>query len=397
LLWLPFAVSRYIAATGDRAILDSNIGYLESRMLHPHEETLYDLHATSNLKGTLYEHCVKAIRHSLRFGKHGLPLIGGGDWNDGMDRVGDKGQGESIWLAFFLYDILISFSETAAGYGDDDFAAACREAATTLQGHIETSGWDGQWYIRAYFDNGTPLGSRENDECRIDAIAQSWAVLSGAADAKRAEMAMESLDKYLVNRELKIIQLLHPAFDSEGVNPGYIKGYVPGVRENGGQYSHAAIWALMAFATLGKREKVWELFSMVQPIGHGDTAAKMETYKAEPYVMAADVYANESHKGRGGWTWYTGSSGWMYQFITGSLLGLQLQDGSLSFKPCFPQEWPSITISYRFRTAVFILVVFQIMDGKESHWIMDGKVGKGHVIKLADDGQTHQVEIHVAG
>jgi len=396
LLWLPYAVSRYIAVTGDIAILNISVGYIEARLLHQGEESLYDLPATGNLNGTLYEHCVKAIQYSLQFGKHGLPLIGAGDWNDGMDRVGDKGLGESVWLAFFLYDILLKFAPVATAHGDDIFAETCRDKARILQEHIETSGWDGEWYRRAYFDDGTPLGSRENEECRIDAIAQSWSVLSGAGNAGRARTAMESLDKYLVKRDLKIIQLLDPPFDSEGLNPGYIKGYVPGVRENGGQYSHAAIWALMAFAALGDREKVWELFSMIHPVGHALDRKGSEVYKAEPYVMAADVYANESHKGRGGWTWYTGSSGWMYQFVLSSLLGMELSGGELTFNPCFPLDWPFVSITYRYKKAVYRVKLFQLTDGSDSRWSVDGKAGTGNTLALVDSDDIHEVEMYVS-
>src|SRR4030095_11246333 len=315
LLWLPFVVARYISATGDTDILQVPVGFIESRTLHDGEDSLYDLPVSLNVTGTLYEHCVRAIEYSHRLGEHGLPLIGAGDWNDGMDRVGNKGKGESVWLAFFLYDVLMKFSTVADNNGDILFAESCKKEAATLQSNIEKSGWDGEWYRRAYFDDGTPLGSKENEECRIDAIAQSWSVLSGAGNNERKKMAMASLDKYLVRRDLHLIQLLDPPFDAKGTNPGYIKGYVPGVRENGGQYSHAAIWSLMAFAALEDRGKVWELFSMIQPLNHAIDTESVSTYKVEPYVMAADVYANESHKGRGGWTWYTGSAGWMYQFI----------------------------------------------------------------------------------
>jgi cellobiose phosphorylase len=394
LLWLPFAVSRYIDATGDVNILKTPVAFLESRPLHDWEESHYDLHATSRTKTELYDHCVRAIRHGLRFGKHGLPLIGAGDWNDGMDMVGHKGLGESVWLAFFLYEVLTRFAGTAEAHNDADFATLCRKEAATLQGNIETYGWDGQWYMRAYFDDGTPLGSRENDECSIDAIAQSWSVLSGAGNRQRVVTAMASLDKYLVRRDIGLIQLLDPAFDKPGLNPGYIKGYVPGVRENGGQYSHAAIWALMAFAELGDREKVWELFSMVQPISHSSDTISREIYKAEPYVMAADVYANESHKGRGGWTWYTGSSGWMYQFIISSLLGLERRSDLLTFRPCFPQHWPSVSIAYRYGTALYHLTVFQVMDMTTA---LDdkGTAEKADTIRLIDDGQVHHIAVRV--
>ncbi len=395
LLWLPFVVSRYITATGDDSILNVSVGYLESRLLHPGEDSLFDLPVSGNLSGTLYEHCVRAINHSLRYGKHGLPLMGSGDWNDGMDRVGNKGQGESVWLGFFQYNVLKNFANIANDFGDTLFATTCTNEAATLQSNIESSAWDGQWYLRAFFDDGTPLGSNVNDECRIDAIAQSWSVLSGAANDQRKVMAMESLDKHLVNRELNLIQLLDPPFDAKGPNPGYIKGYVPGVRENGGQYSHAAIWVLMAFADLGDREKVWELFRMIHPMNHTSDAESVQIYKVEPYVMAADIYANESHKGRGGWTWYTGSAGWMYQFIIGALIGMELLNDHLRFKPCFPIEWPSVSLVYRYGETTYNITVFQSSNIGSSWWKMDGKQGTGDSIMLLDDLIEHEVEVHI--
>ena len=395
MLWLPFVVSNYIVTTGDTGILTVPIGFLESRALFQEEESLFDLPISGNLNGLLYEHCARAIRHSFHYGKHGLPLMGSGDWNDGMDQVGNKGQGESVWLAFFLYDVLLRFVSIAKEFGDIVFSETCTAEATKLQTNIEASAWDGEWYLRAWFDDGTPLGSKENEECRIDAIAQSWSVLSGAADGKRRNTAMDSLNKYLVKRDMKLIQLLDPPFNGHGHNPGYIQGYVPGVRENGGQYSHAAIWALMAFATIGDRKKVWELFSMIHPLSHSSNAADMQVYKVEPYVMAADIYANESHRGRGGWTWYTGSSGWMYQFMIGSLIGMKLQTNELKFTPCFPLDWPSVSIAYRFGKTNYKITLFQITGKTESCWKMDGTQGIGNAVKLIDDGLQHEVEMRV--
>jgi len=396
LLWLPFVVSRYIMATGDVKILSATSVFLKSRTLHPEEDSIYDLPVKSKRRVPLYEHCVRAIKRSLSFGEHGLPLIGSGDWNDGMDKVGNKGKGESIWLAFFQYDILMQFAGIADAYGDIPFAEICKKEAEGLRSNIENFGWDGQWYMRAYFDDGTPLGSKVNKECSIDSIAQSWSVLSGAAEAKRKSMAMASLDKYLVKRDLKIIKLLDPSFDTADLNPGYIMGYPPGVRENGGQYSHAAIWATMAFAVLGDREKVWELYNMINPVNHASDNASMKNYKVEPYVMAADVYANESHRGMGGWTWYTGSSGWMYQFIIGSLLGMQLKKDHLIFNPCFPLDWPSASIVYRYGKSTYHFTVFQIAENTASWWKSESKQGEGNNIKLIDDGLDHKVSVYIS-
>lgn len=395
LLWLPFVVAKYITATGDKEILSVPIGFIEGRQLHPGEDSLFDLPAVGNITASLYDHCVRAINHSLRSGVHGLPLIGSGDWNDGMDQVGNKGQGESVWLAFFLYSILSDFSVIADEYGDAAFVSVCQKAAFTLQSNIETYGWDGEWYLRAYFDDGTPLGSKENSECRIDAIAQSWSVLSGAANDKRKTMAMNSLDKYLVKRDFKLIQLLHPPFNNSKLNPGYIKGYMPGVRENGGQYSHAAIWALMAFAALGDREKVWELCKMIQPISHSSDKESSAIYKVEPYVMAADVYMAEMHRGRGGWTWYTGSAGWMYQFILNSLLGIIRTGDQLSFNPCFPFNWPSVAVDYCFGKSVYHITIFQSTEITETYREIDGVKEMGKSIRLTDDGNEHNVEVFV--
>jgi len=395
MLWLPFVVCRYVKTTGDTALLNTSVSYLDARELAPGEDSIYDLPSVATVSGTLYEHCVKAIRHSLRFGRHGLPLMGSGDWNDGMDQVGHEGKGESVWLGYFLYDILKKFGPIAFQHGDADFEEDCIREACILKKNLESAAWDGDWYRRAYFDDGTPLGSKVNTEGRIDAIAQSWAVLSGAGNPERAKRGMDSLDKYLVNRKLKLIQLLDPPFDTGELNPGYIKGYVPGVRENGGQYSHAAIWSLMAFASLQNREKVYELFSMVHPIGHGLDSESIARYKVEPYVMAADVYANKSHEGRGGWTWYTGSSGWMYEFILGSLVGIRKIEDTLVFTPCFPLHWPSVKVAYRVGNSLYNLTIIQDDSNTFSTWEMDEHHGDGNIISIPDDSRVHEVIIKI--
>jgi cellobiose phosphorylase len=396
LLWLPFAVDRYITATGNYDILKETAPFLEGRLLHPGEDSLYDLPHSGLQQFSLYEHCVRAIQKSLRYGRHGLPLIGSGDWNDGMDQVGNKGSGESVWLGFFLYKVLRRFELHAFTVGEVQFAETCRTEAVVLQSKIEASAWDGAWYLRAWFDNGTALGSAKNEECRIDSIAQSWAILSGAGSDERTRQAMASLDNMLVERKMKLIRVLQPAFDTGVLNPGYIKGYVPGVRENGGQYSHAAIWALMAFAMLNDREKVYELFSLIQPIGHSSDTVGRDVYKVEPYVMAADVYANESHSGRGGWTWYTGSSGWLYQFIIDFLIGLKRNGDKLTFQPCFPDAWESVKVKYPFGSSIYHLTIYQTAGLIQSYWQEGNNTGKGYTVNLIDDGEKHEVQIFIA-
>jgi len=317
-----------------------------------------------------------------------------------MNLVGNHGKGESVWLGFFLYTVLTQFTALARQHGDNSFAQRCEEAGVQLRQNIERHGWDGEWYRRAYFDDGTPLGSATNLECQIDSISQSWAVLSGAGDTRRARLAMETVDQRLVRRDHALIQLLDPPFDKSPLNPGYIKGYVPGVRENGGQYTHAAIWAAMAFARLGDSRRAWELLAMINPVNHGKTPEGVATYKVEPYVVAADVYALAPHTGRGGWTWYTGSAGWMYRLIVESLLGLKLDVDKLYVAPCLPADWRAFKIHYRYRETVYHIVVTQKRaddDAKigETSIMVDGVERVDKTIPLNDDRQEHSVEVNI--
>ena len=362
-LWLPYATCRYVACVADTGVLDEKIPFLEARPVKPEEDAYYDLPNRSEESATLYQHCVRAIEHGLNFGAHGLPLIGCGDWNDGMNMVGNEGRGESVWLAFFLYDVLTQFAELARGRNDLAFAERCLAQASQLQQNIEKHAWDGQWYLRAWFDNGEPLGSQTNPECQIDSVPQTWSVISGAGDPQRSRQAMQAVEERLIRPEAGLIQVLDPPFDHSHLNPGYIKGYIPGVRENGGQYTHAAIWTAMAFAQLGENEKAWELFALLNPIHHGATPAQIATYKVEPYVVAADVYAVAPHQGRGGWTWYTGSAGWMYRLLIETLLGLNLEGDQLRLTPRLPKTWTTFKIHYRYRQTHYHLTITRLAEG----------------------------------
>ncbi len=390
-LWLPFVTDAYIRHTGDVAILDTPVNFLEGRPLNPGEESYFDLPTDSAPPAPLYEHCVLAIKHALNFGVHGLPLIGTGDWNDGFDKVGQHGKGESVWLAFFLYEILHRFAETALLHNDPAFSDTCKEQATELKANIDKNAWDGEWYKRAWFDDGTPLGSKINDECKIDSIAQSWSVLSGGGNESLLYTAMDSAYKNLVQKKAALIQLLEPAFDKSDLNPGYIKGYVPGVRENGGQYTHAAVWMIMAFAKLRNKERVWELLQMINPINHGATPEKMATYKVEPYVLAADIYSQAPHIARGGWTWYTGSAGWLYRLITESFLGLQREGNKLTVAPCIPKDWPSFKANYRYKNTMYHIEVKQVNPPEKMSTTVDGIQQEENIVTLLDDGTEHQV------
>jgi len=395
-LWLPLVTCRYILCTGDFTVLDEQTSFIEGRPVNAEEDSYYDLPRHSEEIASLYQHCVRAILNGLNFGEHGLPLMGTGDWNDGMNLVGMGGKGESIWLGFFLCEVLSQFAELARLRGDVDFSERCHAERYQLSNNLEQHGWDGDWYRRAYFDDGTPLGSKSNQECQIDSIAQSWSVLSGVGSAERTAKAMQSLNDHLVRREHGLVQLLDPPFNTSSLDPGYIKGYVPGVRENGGQYTHAAIWATMAFARQGDNAKAWELMTMINPVNHGKSPESIAIYKVEPYVVAADVYAVAPHTGRGGWTWYTGSAGWMYRLITESLLGINREGDTLRIEPCLPEHWPTFKMRYRFKDTTYHIAVSQttgersgssvILDGVEQH---DGK------IPLVDDRVEHHVEVNI--
>jgi len=392
-LWLPFVTAAYIEHTGDIMILKEESTLLHGRLLSNDEVSYYDLPLQSIASVDLYDHCVLAIRHGLSFGAHGLPLIGTGDWNDGYDRIGHNGKGESVWLGFFLYDILNRFVAIAELRNDPSFVDLCRTQAAILKDNLDKFAWDGQWYKRAWFDSGAQLGVADSDECQIDSLPQSWSVLSGASGKDRSSMAMESAYARLVKKDHGLIQLLEPAFDRTSLDPGYIKGYIPGVRENGGQYSHAAMWLIIAFARLGNNERVWELINMVNPINHARTAEQVSRYKVEPYVVASDVYSGPLHAGRGGWTWYTGAAGWMYQLLVGSLLGLRREANKLKIDPCIPENWKSVSVTYRYGNTTYQMELRQADDKLGSGLLINGCKQKENTIVLEDDGLTHKVLI----
>ena len=378
LLWLPFVTAEYIEITGDYNILNESVPYLEDEPLKGDEDERYTIVNQSNKEGTIYEHCIKAIEKSLKFGKHNIPLMGSGDWNDGMSTVGNKGKGESVWLGWFIYKILVGFDDICNYMKDDEKVNRYREMREFIRENIEKNAWDGGWYRRAYFDDGTPLGSRENGECQIDSLAQSWSVISGGGKLERAKEAMEAVDKNLVDKDLALIKLLTPPFEKSKEEPGYIKGYVAGVRENGGQYTHAATWVILALTKLGMGDKAVKYFNMINPINHGLTELDCRRYKLEPYVMAADVYVREPHGGRGGWSWYTGTASWMYKVGLENILGFKIYKGiGYKISPCIPSDWDGFEIKINNKSEKYNIKIKKSFKNKI---IINGKEIEGDLI-----------------
>ncbi|WP_295456516.1 glycosyl transferase [uncultured Thiodictyon sp.] len=381
LLWLPFVTSHYIRVTGDRAILDESAPYLRAPALAPGEDETFLKPTPSGESGDLYDHCCRVLDRSLTLGVHGLPLMGTGDWNDGMNRIGREGRGESVWMGFFLYRCLGDFLPLCEARGDAARVTRYSDYRAVLVLALEESGWDGAWYRRAYYDDGTPLGCATDDECRIDALAQSWAAISGAVPRARSEQALDALEAELVSEDERLIRLLTPPFVDTPQDPGYIKGYLAGVRENGGQYTHAACWAVMAMAELGRTERAARLLAMLSPVSHTATAEAVATYRLEPYAVAADIYGAEPHVGRGGWSWYTGSAGWMYRAGIEAVLGLRVEDGrTLVLKPCIPADWPGFRIHYR------------LPDGRTAcEIVVDNSAAGDRVVAASMNGQPSEV------
>jgi cyclic beta-1,2-glucan synthetase len=397
LLWLPYVTAHYVAATGDVGVLDEEVPFLTGEPLPPEEAERYAEYAPGPTTGTIYEHCRRALAKGTTRGPHGLPLMGGGDWNDGMNRVGIEGQGESIWLGWFLFATQNAFADLMEQIGRAEDAVPLRREAARLQQALEEHGWDGEWYRRAYYDNGTPLGSAQNQECRIDSIAQSWAVLSGGGDPARTVQAMDAVRQHLVKQDARLILLFTPPFNRTQRDPGYIKGYLPGVRENGGQYTHAALWSIWAWAQLGEGDYAHALFRMTNPIERAAGADQAAIYKVEPYVISADVYGVAPHEGRGGWTWYTGSSGWMYRLGIEAILGLRRRADALWLDPCIPSGWPGFRLTVRWGRSTYQFVV-ENPDGVQRGVVatqLDGMPVADGRVPLIDDGRAHRVIVRM--
>ncbi len=394
-LWLPYVTAEYVRVTGDYEILKEEASFVDDDLLKNHEDERYCQPRVTQETASIYEHCIRAIENGLRFGERGLPLMGGGDWNDGMNTVGNGGKGESVWLGWFLCTTLQKFVPICREMKDAERELRYLGIIDDVAAAIEKNAWDGNWYKRAFFDDGAPLGSANNKECKIDSIAQSWAVISGKGDPARAKKALDSLENYLVMRDAGLIKLLTPPFDEGELEPGYIKSYVPGVRENGGQYTHAAAWAIIAFALTGDGDKAWELFDLINPVNHTRTDRECSIYKGEPYVMAADVYSVPPHVGRGGWTWYTGTASWVYKAGLEYILGFRKSAGELVIDPHIAPKWAEYSIQYRYLDTVYQITVRNPDNvcGGVASVTVDGNILKGNVVSLINDGKIHTIEV----
>ena len=397
LYFLPYVVHHYVVTTGDAELLNEVVPFITAPVLRDDQEEDFNSPAVSSQSASVYDHCLRALKHGYRLGSHGLPLMGTGDWNDGMNKVGAEGKGESVWNGWFFLTVLTAFSELAEGCGKADDARWCRERAEQLRVAIEANAWDGAWYRRAYFDDGTPLGSAQNDECQIDALPQAWAVISGAADPERARVSMDAVEKRLVRMDDRLIQLFDPPFDKGVLEPGYIKGYVPGIRENGGQYTHAATWVALATALQRRGNRAIELWNLINPITHAMSSKAVQHYKVEPYVVCADVYGAAPHTGRGGWTWYTGSAGWLYRVAIEAILGFQVRGDTLRLSPCIPRSWPRFELSYRYRSATYRIAVDNSAGtGRGVISVeLDGERVPNDTLSMTDDGKTHHAVVRL--
>ena len=397
LLWLAYLTSEYIEFTGDESILDENIPYIQGEILDENTDENYDAHPAINIKESLYNHCIRAIKRAINIGEHGIPKIGSGDWNDGFSTVGNKGIGESVWLGFFLYDVLNKFIPICEKREDINLANTWKEQNEKLKNALNSECWDGRWYRRAFTDSGKWIGSIENEEARIDSIAQSWSIISNAGDNDKKYICMDSLENYLVDKENEIIKLLTPAFEKSDLEPGYIKAYLPGVRENGGQYTHAALWAVWAEAILGFGDKAMEYYRYINPIEHSRTIEAAKKYKVEPYVIVADMYGGNNLAGRGGWTWYTGSSSWFNKIGIEAILGLKIKRGILKIEPCIPKEWEEYSICYKYETSIYNIHIKnpnRKNTGVEKFYL-NGKEILEKEIKLENNNKINEIKIEM--